>query len=455
VPGEDVGGNVCLGQSRWAYIDGACEVHLPPGPIVVEASKGPEYVPLRRALTLGPGKISLRLTIERWTDLRPTGWYSGDVRCHDLAPHAALLEGAAEGLALVHLLARQRPPTAERPSAFTNLLAFSGTRPALDGPDSAVVVNTLNQHPVLGSVALLNCHRAVYPLRFGGPDGDDDWSVADWCDQCHRKSGLVVWPDLPRRTPDQPQGEALAALLLGKVDSVEVASIAEAEPAALGEWYRLLHCGYRPALVAGSGKDSNATALGSVRTYAGLPPGQPMAVAPWVEAARAGRTFVTNGPLIFLSVDELEPGGVLSLPAEGRTALVRVEARSAVPFDQLEIVVGGKVRVGTPASANRQAAALEVELPLREPTWIAARCTSRERLADGQYAFAHTSAVHVEVEGRRPHPDAATAAGLRETLERTRDWVARQARCPTDRHRQRLSEVLDAALQELRQRQGN
>src|SRR5207248_1703111 len=126
-----------------------------------------------------------------------------------------------------------------------------------------VAVNTLNTHPVLGCVALLNSHRPVFPLRFGG-DRPDHWSVADWCDQCHRKTGLVVWPDLPRLRPDQPQGEALAALVLGKVDAFEVGP----DLGSLSDYHRLLDAGFRPVLVGGSGKDSNAVVLGSMRTYA-------------------------------------------------------------------------------------------------------------------------------------------------------------------------------------------
>src|SRR5439155_20307470 len=133
----------------------------------------------------------------------------------------ALLAGAAEGLSVVNVLARERPGQGGTP-AVPNLLAFSGTRPALEGPECLVAVNTLNAHPFLGTVALLNCHRVVYPLRFGGPAGLDDWSVADWCDQCHRKPGRVVWPDLPRLTDDDPQGEALAALVLRKLGGYEV-----------------------------------------------------------------------------------------------------------------------------------------------------------------------------------------------------------------------------------------
>ena len=99
----------------FSYIDGACEVRLPPGPVTVEAFKGPEYLPLSRTITLGPGQIALRVAMERWTDLRAEGWYSGDTGCVSLSPHAALLEGAAEDLAVVNLLADERPPAPGRP----------------------------------------------------------------------------------------------------------------------------------------------------------------------------------------------------------------------------------------------------------------------------------------------------------------------------------------------------
>ncbi len=451
-PGEDVGGNVRVGAARFAYIDGAGEVRLPAGKVVVEVHKGVEYAPLRREVTLGPGQISLRLAVERWADLRREGWYSGDTRAHELSPHAALLEGMAEDLAFVHLLARERPAAPGRPAAVSNILAFSGTKAALEGPGCAVAVNTLNSHPVLGTVALLNCHRAVFPLRSGDLDGADDWSVADWCDQCHRKSGLVVWPDLPRLTPEHPQGEALAALLLGKVDAFEIGSFPEVEPAALADWYRLLDCGCRVPLAGGSGKDSNAVALGRVRTCARLAPGEEPGLGPWIEAVRAGRTFITNGPLLSLTVDDQGPGAVLAAPV-GKTVRVRAEARSAVPFDQVEVLAGGQVVAAKAASGNRLSALIEAEVAVSASTWVAARCWSRERLADAQCVYAHTSAVHVAVEGQR-RPDAATVAPLVEVLERTQDWIARAARCSTEHHREHLAGIVEAGRQELLRRQG-
>jgi len=128
----------------------------------------------------------------------------------------------------------------------------------------------------------------------------DNWTLSDWCDQCHRKGGLVVWTRT--KTADVPEeitflaGEALADFVLGKVDAFEVAGLIWCSWET-PEWYHLLNSGLRVTFVGASDKDSNLLALGYARTYAHLAPGEPFSYANWIEAVRAGRTFVTNGPL--------------------------------------------------------------------------------------------------------------------------------------------------------------
>jgi hypothetical protein len=437
-PGDDVGGHLLLGGRKFFYLDGGCEVQLPAGvPITVEISKGPEYSPLLREVKLGTGQIALRFVLDRWTDLRAERWYAGDTRVRGLSPHAALLEGAAEGLAVVNVLAADHPAR--------DLLAFSGTVPALERPDVVVAVNTLNTHPQLGTLALLDSHRPVFPLRFGGPDGMDDWSLLDWCDQCHRKRGLVVWPDLPRLTPEAPQGEALAAALLGKVDAFEASAFGEAEPAVLADWYELLDCGLRLPLAGGSGKNSNATAAGAVRTYARLRPDETFSYGGWASAVRAGRTFVTNGPLLTLDVDGEGPGHVFAAMPEGRPVRVRAEARGEVPFDRVEVLYNGRLVADRGASGNRQAAVLECGFTPAGPGWLAARCRGGERLADGQVAYAHTSPVWFHPGGKPPRPDADAARRFLEILERTSDRAVNTARYerPASRE-QRLGALAEA-----------
>jgi hypothetical protein len=448
---EDVGGNLLLGSERYAYLTGTCEIRLPAGTIAVAVDKGFEFTPLRHEITLGPGQLSVRLSLDRWIDLRQQRWYSGDMRTHFLTPHAALLEAAAEDLAFANLLALEWRPSPQQPLALSNLLAFSGQHPALEVPGHQVVVNTQNVHPILGRLALLNCHRVIYPLSFGGPDGQDDWTLADWCDQCHRKGGLVVWTDILDQPAEYPGGEALADLILGKVDAFEITGFDSPEPELLLEWYRLLNCGFRVPLVGGSGKDRNTVALGSVRTYARLQPGDEVTYRNWIEAVRAGRTFATNGPLISFSVDGQDPGARIVLPYPGKTVRVSIGARSLAAFDQLELIQNGTVLAATPATGSPAEATLAAEVAVSADCWLAARCWSRHRLAGGQLVYGHTSPVYLQVEGavRR---DAAAVVPLLGRLNRMLAWVERDARVASDERRHRLAAIFRGARDELMKR---
>jgi hypothetical protein len=414
---EDVGGNLRLGRDRFAYIDGACEIRLPAGvPLRVRAAKGPEYEPLDREVTLGAGQMALRFAVRRWSHLAAEGWHAGDSRVHFISPHAALLEAAAEDVGVVNLLAcAQRLPSPDGTAyeTLSNMTAFSGQVPALEADGRMVVVNTLNVHPVLGRVGLLNCHRAVFPLTFGGEE-TDDWSVTDWCHQCHRKQGLAVWVDAFRGAGGHG-GEALVAAVLGAIDAIEF----DDRP-PLAWWYRLLNAGVRLPPVGGSGKDSNRIPIGAVRTYAQLDPNEPLTYKAWVEAVRAGRTFVTNGP-------------ILRFDAGGRAA-----AESPTPFDRLEVVADGRVIATAAASPGPWWAAAVEFAPPADCGWLAARCV-------GGPGFAHTAPAYV---GPTP-PDGPDATLLRRCVEQTREWVEHHGRFAEEKRQRKLLDLCDQALARL------
>src|SRR5205823_12842767 len=90
-----------------AYIDGTCEGWLPRGDVIVDVARGFEYRPLRRRLRIEPGQRELTLRLRRIADLKREGWFAGDTHVHFLSPQGAELEGRAEGLSVVNLLASQ------------------------------------------------------------------------------------------------------------------------------------------------------------------------------------------------------------------------------------------------------------------------------------------------------------------------------------------------------------
>jgi hypothetical protein len=451
--GEDVGGHLRVGKESFAYVDGACEIPLPTGvPLRVRATKGPEYEPLDRTVTLGAGQMALRFELRRWSDLAGDGWHAGDTRAHFLSPHAAMLEAAAEDVAVVNVLACATSHLARDGNTYAavpNMTAFGGQTPALAADGRVVAVNTFNTHPALGRVGLLNCHRAVFPLAFGEPDGPDDWSVLDWCRQCHRKNGLAVWADAFRTGGGLPGGEALVAAILGELDALEIDAHPRPVP-LVGWYYRLLNAGLRLPLAGGSGKDSNRVPIGGVRTYARAD--GPLTYGGWVEAVRAGRTVVTNGPLLRLTADGVGPGGTVERPAEGGTLRVVASAESLGPFEWLQVIADGETIASVPAVAGgRHAAAVELEHAVTGSGWLAARCVGGQPsvLVPGMRAFAHTSPVWVGV-GGRPLPRRADAvAAVRECVAQTREWAERHGRYQDEKWRRKLVAACDAATERL------
>jgi hypothetical protein len=393
---EAVGGHLAVGRERWFYTDGACEIPLPAGvPLRFQVTKGPEYAPLDRTVTLGPGQMALRFAVERSAEPVP-GRVAVDTRCHFLSPHNALLEGAAEGLDVVNLLATVQPFPSLDGTAYPtapNLTAFSGQAPALGRDGTAVVVNTLNTHPVLGKVALLHSHRPVFPLTFGPPEDTDDWGVCDWCDQCHRKGGLVVWVDAFEPAGGLVGGEGLVAAVLGKVDAIEVTAAPRKAP--LLPWvYRLWDAGVRLPLVGASGKDSNRVAVGGMRTDVRA------AGETWVEAARAGRAVATAGPRLDLIRDGTR---------------FRATVR---PAGGVELVANGRVVAAGPEVAEADVAG---------SGWVAAR-------GGPAGAFAHTAPVAVGPVARRPE----AVAVLRPLIEQVREWAGARGVYRNPRRRDQL-----------------
>jgi len=368
--------------------------------------------------------LSLRFELQR-VIAKAADEFDVDTRAHLLSPQSAALEAAAEGLDHVELLASVQPMLANDGNtypAMPNIENFSGQLPATTRSGATVHVNTCNTHPVLGALALLNSHRAIYPLAFGGADGPDDWSLCDWADQCHRKRGVVVWCK-PWEDVLHSGGEALLAAILGKVDAVELSSQLR-KTQFLPQLYNLWNAGVLLPLVGCSGKRSNATALGAMRT---ITRGSTV-----MDAIRIGATSVTNGPIIELT----------------RTSgLASASVRSVVPFERLELIADGVVvGVAEPLEpAPVWGATLNYEVPINTG-WIAARClgTASSALYPDARVFAHTSAAK-----SNDRSDATCVGVLRHHIQRTREWLTLEAQFEQPRRKEQHLARCDAALSAL------
>ena len=408
---EDYSVDHVHGEHYCTYIDGEAVFKLPLGPVYVEVTKGYEIKPQRVQFMVDERTEVLTVELEHVLPWRRKGWVTADTHVHFLSPQTALLEGEAEGVNVVNLLASQWG------EFFSNIGDFDGrsTIGAADnGGEYLVRVGTENRQHVLGHISLLGYDgKMILPLTTGGPDesalGDPvEATLATWAEQCRAQNGLAVLPHFPN-----PRGEGAAALVLELIDGVEMTSWGDPyggiSPYALSDWYRYLNCGYHVPAVGGTDKMSARIAVGTVRTYA-LIKDAPFTYESWKDAIRRGETFVSYGPLVDFHVNGRMAGGRIDLPAGGGTLDIDWQVASVtIPVTGIELVFNGEtreVRAVDPAVGDY---AGHWSLTLKSGGWIALRV--RGGYPDKQtMVAAHTSAVMIGVAGQTGFnaPDAAT-----------------------------------------------
>jgi hypothetical protein len=386
---EDYGADLSWSGRSYAYVPGEFTTDMPVGDVYVELCKGFEYAPVRRKVAIQRGQKTLELQIDRWADLRGEGWVTADTHVHFISPQTAWLEGQAEGINVVNLLASQWG------RLFTNVGDLTG-RVGVVEDDTIVYVGTENRNHMLGHISMLGTQGLpVYPMCAGGPGeswvGDPDFiTLAEWALENKRKGGVVIRPHYPYcgHTEDP------VPIIKGLVDALEI-NVVRGNGFPVQEWYRYLNCGYRVAVAGGTDKMGAYCALGWLRTYAKLNPDRPFTYARWAKAVRAGRTFSTSGPLIDLRVDGKGIGDTIRMSKNGGKVEVRATAKCFHPLAFLEIVYNGQVVASNEPRGGAQD--LEIAERVRIPAsgWIAARCYGLPSHAGARNQAAHTSPVYV------------------------------------------------------------
>jgi len=398
---EDYGAELADGPHWSAYIDGQAEYLLPLGEVFFEVSKGFEIKPRRVRFDITESTDEVTVALERVIDWRAKGWVTADTHVHFLPPTTALLEGEAEGVNIVNLLATQWG------ELFTNVGDFDGMK-ELGSGEHIVRVGTENRQRVMGHISLLGYEgRMIFPLTTGGPDesalGDPlETTLTQWGKQCREQGGYVVMPHFPN-----PRLENAAAIVSGYVDAVEACGNFAISPYYLSDWYRYLNCGYHVAAVGGTDKMGAYVAVGAMRTYA-LVEG-PLTYQSWKQACIDGRTFATSGPLIDMRVEGRPMGSRIDLPGPGRLAVTWEVASATIPVTAVELVVNGDTADGVTFDGLLGEKSGAFTVGAEGSVWIALRV--RGKMAHTpEVIVAHTSAVFAIVEGKPlfSAPDAAT-----------------------------------------------
>ncbi|MCE9593483.1 MAG: hypothetical protein K8S98_04755 [Planctomycetes bacterium] len=488
------------------------EVEVVAGTVNVEVQRGLEYDATLATFEVGAGlTVRETLSLRRWTHPSEQGWYSGDTHVHYPAD-----------LACDHTLA-------EDLNVGTSIAAW------ITGADQAQEAPRLERVRVLDATHVCSLNdqenERVPIVRYGAPV-----YLVYLASPIHFDAPTAAWPlnfEYQRRARAQG-GVAVAhsssfddvavSVALGELDAVELAcnffgyDYALARTARYGnaddlaefgdtvegtlrmvqeKYYRLLDCGFRLPLSGGSAAGVKSSPVGHNRVYVKLD-GAFSAQAFW-DGFRAGRSFVTNGPMLYLEVEGLGPGSVVRVPASNVLAPAPQSRRIArVPHppvarlasgarevasigrEEAALIYGkprpalppspspasdGMVEVSVRAEWNRELAPLElvsngVVVRTLEPEpdghqvvwkgrvrpersgWIVARVRGTD---PNLIRFAHTSPVYLEVPGK-PRARARAAAYWAKWIGARIDKLATDDGFADDTQRADVRRTFEAAL---------
>ncbi len=447
------------------YIPGETRIKLPIGQVYIEVSKGFEIQPVRTVVEVTSETQEIVIEIEKVLYWREKGWVTADTHVHFLSPMSAMLEGAAEGVNIVNLLASQWGELMTNVGDFDGKTTW-GSRKAGEEGEYMVRVGTENRQHVLGHISLLGYRgKLIAPMTTGGPDesalGDPiDVLLTEWARQCKKQGGLVVLPHFPN-----PRAEHAASIVHGDIDALEMTSWGNLyggiDPYSLLDWYRYLNCGYLVAAVGGTDKMSANTAVGTVRTYARIHPERAFRYETWMDAVRRAETFVTYGPLLEFSVDGYPMGSRIEMSASGGTVDVSWEIASVtIPVTHVELVVNGEIRESVACTdpekclntvdRTNQATYGHWSVKIDKSSWLAL-------LVRGHYSdkpeiiAAHSSPVMIRVEGS-PMLAAADAVTILEQIEGALAYLDTVGTRAEDVAYKRMRLVLQSAHRNLHNR---
>jgi hypothetical protein len=383
---------------QYFHANSRFELDLPAGLTRIEATRGIEYSLVGRQIDLRkPTNITLRL--KRWTHMARRGWYSSDAHIHanytaadhqDVTPDDVLNYSLGEDLHIPNMM------VANSFGAFLHdTKYFEGKLSALSRPPYLLYWNEeMRNSGLYGHMCFYGLKTLVEPLYTGFPNTPHaDQYPPNYTQalKARQQGGAVTYahPGYAPTFDGASMREMPVDLALGVIDAMDVLSN-NPEEVAVEMWYRLLNCGFRLGISAGTDSFTNVAdhyVPGGGRVYAR--PDGPFTYESWLAAYKRGRTFATNGPMLTLRVNGSEPGDELELAQAPATVRVEAKVASAVPVGTLELVVNGRPQ---PYRSS---------LVLDRSSWIAARVKGpwHRMILNDAAAFAHTSPVYVKLAG--------------------------------------------------------
>ena len=397
---------------------GQVQLDLSPGNYSYEIERGPEYLMRTGSVTVAfAATQQLALKLERVADLAAEGWWSGDLHVHrPLADIELLMQADDLHVAPVMTWWNAKNAWSDRKPPANLLVQFDRNRfyHVMAGEDEREG----------GALLYFNLHE---PLPIASARREYP-SPMKFLREARQHAGVWVdvekpfWWDVP------------VWLASGQVDSVGLANnhmdrdqMYENEawgkprdterlpsPRGNGFWtqeiyYHILNCGLRLPPSAGSASGVLPNPVGYDRVYVQV--GPDLTYAKWWEGLRAGRSFVSNGPLLRCKANGHWPGHVFTA-ITGQEIEIEAALDTRDPISGIEIIKNGRVERTVPFAEWKTTGTLG-KVKFTESGWFLVRA-----IADNPktFRFASTAPFYVEI-GKRPRRISREDAGF------FLDWV--------------------------------
>jgi len=441
------------------------KLELPPGSYTLTAIRGKEYQPAVKKITVSDKPVSVELKLKRWIRMTDLGWFSGDTHNHREMENMntlLLAEDLNVGLPLTAWVSKfeETPKNSSRvkkPIKKGELISVDENHVIWTGNTEYEIGSIGDKRHTLGALFVLN-HTTPLDLKA--------LPVRPIAEQARSEGALLEldkhnWPWSMMLVP------------IAKVDLFELTNnhiwrtdftfstfkteysfgAMEVEKDAEGgftergwidfgfrNYYALLNCGIRILPTAGTASGVHPVPLGFGRVYVQTGEKE-LNYKKWIAGLKAGRSFVTTGPMLFAEFNGKPPGSELSLENPDKVA-VTVKVRALNPVSKLELIINGEITAVSPAkslilSDHTSETHFSISPDISESSWIAVRVF--EDTQDNRPRFAHSAPVFVNISGLPLRPKRAEVEYL---LKRSEDEIIRNRGTVTDRA---LAEFEEAA----------
>ena len=439
------------------YTSGNLHLELPSNVYTLKVFRGPEYKPEITKFSVTTAEVTgAHIELERWTNQRADGWVGGENHIHANygygqwynSPATMLEQIRGEDLSVANFMVANSDSDGVFDREF-----FLGRPDPLSTDAHVLYWNQEFRATIWGHMTLLNLKQLVTPIFTGFKNTTHPYDFptnAHIADHTHEQGGLVNYTH-PAHSLQDPYATAYSAkempvdVALGKIDTLDV--MGSNHQATYPVWYRLLNCGLK--LPASAGTDVflnrvNSRLPGSDRVYVHC--GEKFTYQSWIDNLRAGRSFVTNGPMLRFTAGGQMAGGTLKFDKPGKLR-VQGEVTSQYPLEKLEVIVNGQSFLTLPAQPeNPRKITLDQEIDIQTSSWLALRARGpRGEEQAASESFAHTSPLYIQVKDQ-PLKSPEDAKYFVSWIERLHTDVRKRNRVPAGQQaavEKQLAEALE------------